>query len=1046
MKNKGRSLFRLGLKRRRKEVRRMRLMMCMAVFFLAFPFLFQDNMNGYQMGVNYRTFGRWVVCSESKSLGDDPHLDESGYILRGSKVYTLWPKQTEFREDGHLKDPEPWQMKQDERGEPEETWNTARSDSSHDSGSFLGALSPGMAEHNMIEIIDGRFPEQDDEIAMELSVLDALGQSNAIGTEISFYVSRFDDTDMLRQIRDIYYKRLRANMNGEEYVDDKDVYYDYNVDTIPGRNELYLVKFKLVGTIERYSTRWNSETSIGVDTDLPGAIVTQAAFEQLEMSNRTYRFFDLSSEYVRQDVWNAAGEVMDHIVSAEAYENRSFALNRNAYDNPLWGNDTMFTSVSILLIVISTCIIAYLMTNYLGKRRAFFLTMREIGATTTDVWKMAIYECIGSVLPVAVLTFAASYLLSFLVVLVISSTQHIAFFYVFSLKTMLTILLSAGLTLCVSMLSALLVFGGRSLSAKSKKLSPAAIKRLKRYTAKKRKIKARVGDAAESVGAATPSASSLPKKHGKPYLGLLETLKRDRITFRLKNRLLTAISVFVCAIVIFCTVQTYQPTKDYFDFENSVCDFSGQQLTAIRNIEIQVPIPEFWNGHFWQNYERSQWSREGFSSYSTFPDDAVSFISSLSGINTIDWNGNDFSHMITFEGKDEDPYFQTYLNTFLANNQPFNGKYDLDLTASFAHRFIKAMERDFYGIYCSMDAEAYWKKYEQYLDPAVADFDAFIRGEQVIAVVDTEMTRAKQCRDYRDQYIEPWYYGSALVTPEVGTDPNGTWYGYRPSFVTGDTLTVLCKSDQSVNVTVAGIVPFTESGLGQDDQRFLTLFGADTLIQQIHKTDEADSYFVGDPIKKWNYNSFEADLDAISANEGIVVDLVNTCAKHNIKYTNNIIPKSEKRTTMISAIVTYGFFGLMLAVLFFFVSSCIAKDEEAGLGKKYAIMSRFGMTVSKMQSEKRLDALRRTAPLLLAFPLQIIIGFISNYQGNVEQIRSCAEAYAADPAHNTTPFVCTVKLLWNGASPKLAFLVIAVFALIYWLIISNMDKEWRKAQ
>ena len=42
----------------------MRIMMCIAVFFLAFPLLLQDNMNGYPMGLNYRIFGRCFPRSE----------------------------------------------------------------------------------------------------------------------------------------------------------------------------------------------------------------------------------------------------------------------------------------------------------------------------------------------------------------------------------------------------------------------------------------------------------------------------------------------------------------------------------------------------------------------------------------------------------------------------------------------------------------------------------------------------------------------------------------------------------------------------------------------------------------------------------------------------------------------------------------------------------------------------------------------------------------------------------------------------------------------
>ena len=158
MINKGWGLFRLGLKRRRKEVLRMRLMMCIAVFFLTFIFLFQDNMNGYQMALNYSAFGRWLACSESRKLGTDPYLTENGAISRGSLVYSLWPREQEFKNDGLLKDKDVWYINDDEHSEPEEELIITKSDGSRYTNCYIGTFSPGMAEHNNIEIRDGAVP------------------------------------------------------------------------------------------------------------------------------------------------------------------------------------------------------------------------------------------------------------------------------------------------------------------------------------------------------------------------------------------------------------------------------------------------------------------------------------------------------------------------------------------------------------------------------------------------------------------------------------------------------------------------------------------------------------------------------------------------------------------------------------------------------------------------------------------------------------------------------------------------------------------------
>ena len=973
-------------------------MMCIAVFFLAFIFLFQDNMNGYQMALNYRTFGRWLACSESGKFGSDPYLTESGTISRGSRVYSLWPREQEFREDGLLKDKEVWNIKEGEKTDPEEELILPKSDDSRITNAYIGTLSPGMAEHNSIELREGRLPENDGEIALETSVLDELGSGYELGSEISFYVSRFDDYLMLQQLVKEYFSNYCKTGDDAEEEDDGAVHYDYDVTEIPARNEVYLVRFTLVGIIQRFTTRWDTGMSGGESGYLPGALITPSDFDRLEMSKRVYRFYDLKSEYLTKDVWRFAGERMDAIESSEEYENVSFALNRNAYDNPLWGNPTMYRSITILIIVISACIIAYLMANYLGKRRSFFLRMREIGASTWDVWKMAAYECVGSVLPAAALTFVLSYALSVIAVYAAAKITGVGFFYVFSFKTMITILLAAALTLAVSLLAALVIFSGRSLSAKSKTLSRSAVKRLKKHTERKRTDRA------------------------KPYRWLLETLKRDRIAHIFKHRILTAISVIVCAIVILCTVRTYQPTKEYFELENTRSDFYGETRTGIRFIDVKVPIEEFWDGHKTVDYVRCGWSREGFASSRSFPKGFVETVSTMTGVNSVDWRTSDFTHLITFEGKDEDAFFQNYLNTYLINNQPARKEFELDLSHNFSARFIKAMERDLYGIYCKMNSEEYWRRYEKYLDPAVADQEAFMKGEQVIAVVDTEMTRATQSRDLSDIDNEALIVcGDKLYTPEKGTE-GGAWYGYEPSFAPGDELTVLCRNDETVKVTVAGVVPLSKSGFGHEDERFLTLLGADAFMKRICRAD-------GD---NWNYNSFDADLDVVFANERMVNDLVNICAAGKVDYENTVLIKSELRSEMMRAAVVYGFFGLILTVLFFFVTMCIAKDEETRLGEKYRMLNRFGMTVDRMKSEKRLDALRRTLPILLAFPVYLVIRFVSEFGNNIGLFNSSKTVFKA------------LGSFIGGAEPVLAIMVTAAFALLYWLIISRMDKEWRK--
>ena len=131
-------------------------------------------------------------------------------------------------------------------------------------------------------------------------------------------------------------------------------------------------------------------------------------------------------------------------------------------------------------------------------------------------------------------------------------------------------------------------------------------------------------------------------------------------------------------------------------------------------------------------------------------------------------------------------------------------------------------------------------------------------------------------------------------------------------------------------------------------------------------------------------------------------------------------------------------------MMFFFVLACIAKDEEVRLGAKYIILSRFGMTVGRMKKEKRLDGLRRIVPLMLAFPAQAAIRFVSDFGHYVGRIKEYAALYAQKGHSGMHPSLYVLKVLWECASPALTIAVVAVFTVIYWIIVSRMDTEWIK--
>ena len=106
MNDRGWSLFRKGLARRRKEVRWLRGMMALAVFLTAFVLLFQDNINEYVMQNNYRDYGRWLFrVDEGEELQSPYLLWDSVYV--GGEIQRLKALTEDVIEIGDSGEPAP---------------------------------------------------------------------------------------------------------------------------------------------------------------------------------------------------------------------------------------------------------------------------------------------------------------------------------------------------------------------------------------------------------------------------------------------------------------------------------------------------------------------------------------------------------------------------------------------------------------------------------------------------------------------------------------------------------------------------------------------------------------------------------------------------------------------------------------------------------------------------------------------------------------------------------------------------------------------------
>lgn len=872
MTQNGWGLFRLGMKRRTREVRRLRFMLCLSVFFFAFVLLFQDNMNSYTMESNYRSYGRWLIQSESSAFADNPYLELDGTIRSGSRMY----------------------LTKDRNASASGAQNTVAlqkqleinaDDTSRETNVFVGTLDPAFAERNSIRLYEGRFPYTDGEAVMELTALQALGLGYELGQELSFYVSE-----------------------PVEWIETEPEAPGALPETKAVRR-LQLVTFTLVGTVERYSARWSGEG------DLPGVILSESAYEALNTDDRLHRFYTLRAEYRTGDVWSFALELLEGIAASGSYDEYVYQVNDAAYYNPFWGDPTMYRVVTVVLILLSSAILSYLMATYLGKRRRFFLRLRELGASTREVWRMASYECVGSAIPSMLAALACAYALSLFAVLLVSRVTGIRFFYVFFLKTTALIVLCAALTLAISLASALLMLSGRALTEKRKSLPVRAARRLLRRGVRK-------------------------AKRGGPYLGAPELLRRLRMTTPLRTAFLRAAGVLCCAVFLVCVMRVLASVETYRNAADTLGDLQGWIGTEF-NQRLVIPVERYRDARGrWKDTVTEKLSAKAQMLRRTIPEAFFQQAGELPGVEHIGVSMQTFGWTLDWDGKSSDPFFQAYLTQYAQQTAEMltYGAHSADLSSDKAQRYLDRLEQSLTLILCEKDAEAVWSRYQGQIDRSVGDYDAFVRGEHVIVVVDQHFTLVDYARSYSGAEVDRRNY----------------WEELGASFAPGDRLELLFGSSRIP--TLAAAVVDGGSELGSSG---LQIIGSEALLR---KLADAEGVTAG-------YNRFRVDLNALSDRENTVKTLAGLCAEYGVEYTSYAETLRTFQDEIVQNSVTYGFFGLALLVLYLFVLSAVSVERSALLERSMRALRSLGASAAELRSAKRSDALRQSLYLLLSFPL-----------------------------------------------------------------------------
>lgn len=1012
MQDYGWGMFRKGLYRRKKEVRRMRKMICLAVFFLAVSILLQDNLGNLQMAQNYRKYGEWFGYAENDFFENDGYLEAGGYCRVGSDIYTLYSKNHDadgsiyndiapvitVGEDGESHNRKP--AIYDESGTllpPSEHVIVTDLAASRDTYKVIGAYSEGFAEKNGITLFEGRFPENDNEIVMEREVLHALGLSYELGQEIAFYLAESEPI-----------------AEGIEVIDESELY-------IP----LDLVRFTLVGTVRLYTMTWSG------GKDLPAAIITESAFDELPCFKKEYRFYDLGmkEELERAKVWDFASALfssyqerkLDGYTPADGSETpETICWNKNAYTNPLWGSGKLYNYITIALLVMSSCILAYLIASYLSSRRRYFMQIREIGASSTNVWWMAVYDCIVSSLPYAAGAIAAAYITAILAARAAAEVDKLDYRFIFRIGTFCLIVAAVLAVLAAAMTTAYAVFSGRGLAEKKKELSKGASRSLRRRAEKQLDSR-------------------------KSYLGLRETLRRLRRIGRLKTWLIRFACILIGAVILFSFMQLFTAVYEFAGTKANWDDLSGDafEFGSMRGKAAVLDTEPHWNmsgtgkvstvtGHV------APMQYLFYSYRNVLNSSFINELNAVPGVKDASYETFDYEHRLSWPGKWEDAFLTHCIDSGLhtcSDKLPYKLVFD----GPHAEEMRRSMDTVFYMLLCFRNTRELWEKAKPYLS-ADADYESFVCGEQVIVFVDQNaygpelgIYAGVKAEASRSEYAE---YAENL-------------WQKMPSFRNGDTVYIdsLSRSVNAVDigsydeydfsectpVKVAAVLPMTALDTAEIfgysiPEWYLPVYLTIGSLELAHRVAEKDGLEFG-------VNRFQVNFTSVEEAENAMKFISGLCSEYGASYTDNVEWLREQKDNAMDKLLTYGFFAVVTTVLYIFVLNSIALQEDISLQPKYIVLHRAGLTWKQQKRQKSCAAAVQSLWQLLSLPLFLVATASASYSEDLKLLEGEAPSLKEYLPRFLRGLICRIKDIFVNfpLTPTAIVICLAVLVLVFWL-------------
>lgn len=381
-----------GMGRRKKELWYVFIVTFIATLFLSGITLYQKIMDDYMYRINGDAYGEWIVSSVDEKLKHPYFSVESGCTTGINLV--------------------------DDEGERLNI--------------YAGKVDNEFSLLDGESIYDGRMPENDNEIAMDIVSLALLGYHYDLGQNIK-----------------VNYKDVDGIMHSKQYV--------------------------LVGTLKSISEIWNTNSSYPI----PNFFVSDSEFALYEEGSYTTYFYKLDDKYKEMASVELATSFMD--------DEKIVTYNEYVYENRFWDSVEMYEQIEVVLTVISILAISYLLIAYTEKRRGVYYKYRCIGASKSQVRWIIFAECVYATLPAVITGMILSHIGAYAICSIMSKKKGIKNFYELDIVSTLIQVITILVVILIGIIVAQFSCREKRLAGNTGEVKPSKYKRIRRLALRTKK-------------------------------------------------------------------------------------------------------------------------------------------------------------------------------------------------------------------------------------------------------------------------------------------------------------------------------------------------------------------------------------------------------------------------------------------------------------------------------------------------------------------------------------------------------------------------------